>query len=80
VGASLLHCVGLADLAVDNDEQFIAVTAQLAQDLDRMQQIRRMLRERMAASPLVSPSVVLRSFESRLRDAWRAWCGGESSA
>lgn len=55
VGSSLLTRVGLRDwVAVDN-KGYVELAAAMAQDLERLAQLRASLRRRMQASPLLDP-------------------------
>lgn len=74
---SILHHVGLGDLAVDSPEAYIATAKELAGDLLRLKAIRTDLRERVAASPLCDSVAYVRSVETAYRDMWRSWCAGQ---
>jgi predicted O-linked N-acetylglucosamine transferase (SPINDLY family) len=52
VGVSLLTQLGLPEFIAGSVEEYIALAARWAGDLDRLGALRRGLRERMAASPL----------------------------
>jgi protein O-GlcNAc transferase len=75
-GVSFLTNVGLPDLIADSREQYIAIAAALAGDLDRLAQIRRSLRDRMRASPILDGPRFARNLESAYRAMWRTWCEG----
>jgi predicted O-linked N-acetylglucosamine transferase (SPINDLY family) len=53
MGASILHALGLDELAPDTPAQFVDSAARLALDLDRLRTLRATLCERMRASPLM---------------------------
>ncbi len=53
VGASLLHVVGLEDLVVDSVDAFATCAKGLAEDLDRLSDLRRGMRQRLKDSPLM---------------------------
>jgi protein O-GlcNAc transferase len=75
VGLDLLTRVGLSDLAAPDLPAYVAAAAALAQDLPRLRQIRRALRERMRASTLCDGKAFTSAFEGALRHIWRQWCG-----
>jgi len=69
---SMLHHVGLGDLAVDTPEAYVACARDLAGDIGRL----RTLRERTVTSPLCDAPAYARSLEAAYRDMWRQWCAG----
>jgi protein O-GlcNAc transferase len=79
-GWSQLCNLGLQELAVETPEKFVALAAELAGDLPRLQHLRGTLRERMQQSPLMDGKRFTRHMEEAYRQMWRAWCRGESLA
>ncbi|MGA2442513.1 MAG: tetratricopeptide repeat protein [Tepidisphaeraceae bacterium] len=81
VGFSLLSQVGLPELAASDPEQYVRVAAELAGDAKRLGELRRTLRARMEASPLMDAPRFARNVEAAYRQMWRNWCamGGNSS-
>jgi len=78
MGASLLTAATLPELVTDSEDQFVAVARQLADDPERLAALRRGLRARLRAAPLMDEAGFTRALESRYRDAWRRWCAGGS--
>lgn len=74
VGFDLLSQVGLAELAATDSDSYCATAMALANDLPRLQRLRRELRERMRASPLCDAPRFARAFEGALRAMWQQWC------
>jgi predicted O-linked N-acetylglucosamine transferase (SPINDLY family) len=70
-GLSQLHCLGLAELAVDTDAAFVATAVALATDLPRLTALRANLRARLEASALMDADRFARNIESLYRRAWR---------
>ncbi|MBV8780087.1 MAG: tetratricopeptide repeat protein [Phycisphaerae bacterium] len=68
VGCSLLHAVGLDEMVADSSQQYLDIAAALAEDGERLKQIRGGLRDRMIRSPLGD----VESFAKKLRDVYRA--------
>jgi predicted O-linked N-acetylglucosamine transferase (SPINDLY family) len=71
---SMLHHVGLGDMAVDTPEAYVACARDLAGDRARLRTLRETLRERVATSPLCDAPAYARSIEGAFRDMWRTWC------
>jgi predicted O-linked N-acetylglucosamine transferase (SPINDLY family) len=77
VGASLLTSVGLADLIGNRPEEYVSIAAGLAQNPEKLKEIRGTLRQRMQASPLMNGAQFARDVEEVYRDVWQRWCAGE---
>jgi predicted O-linked N-acetylglucosamine transferase (SPINDLY family) len=60
-------------IARDPDE-YIRLAVALSHDAPRLAGLRAMLRERMAASPLMDAARFARDVEHAYREMWRAWC------
>ena len=73
-GWSQLCNLDLKELAAETPEQFVAMAAQLAGDLPRLEDLRRTLRQRMLQSPLMDANRFARNMESVYRQIWRRWC------
>ncbi|HTV97852.1 MAG TPA: tetratricopeptide repeat protein [Steroidobacteraceae bacterium] len=71
-GLSQLFHVGLLDLAAASDQAFVASALALANDLGRLDALRRSLRETMTRSPLMDAVRFARNIEDAYRHAWRA--------
>ena len=79
VGVSLLTNIGLPDLIARSTEEFTSITAALASNLPTLAELRRTLRQRMLASPLMDGPRFARDVESAYRGAWRRWCADGGS-
>lgn len=64
VGVSILSCVGLEDCIAKTPEEYIAVASRLAGDIEALGELRRGLRPRMAASPLMDKAAFAAKLES----------------
>jgi predicted O-linked N-acetylglucosamine transferase (SPINDLY family) len=73
-GWSQLCNLGLQELAAQTPEQYVALVAQLAGDLPRLQELRATLRQRMQRSPLMDGPRFARQVEQAYRQMWRRWC------
>ncbi|MGD0464989.1 MAG: tetratricopeptide repeat protein [Tepidisphaeraceae bacterium] len=78
VGVSLLSNLGLPDLIARTEEEYLSIAVGLANDLPRLAEIRRTLRDRMKSSPLMNGREFARDVEAAYRDVWRRWCAGGS--
>ena len=74
VGFDLLSRVGLSELAAPDRGAYVALAAELAKDLPRLQRIRSELRQRMLGSPICDRKRFARQFEAALRQMWQQWC------
>ena len=74
VGVSLLNSLGLSDWAVRSWEEYQALAARRAEDLDGLARLRTGLRARMRASPLLDARAFTRNLEDAYRRMWRRWC------
>jgi predicted O-linked N-acetylglucosamine transferase (SPINDLY family) len=73
-GLSQLTNLGLTELVARTPEQYIQIAADLAKDLPRLTELRRTLRPRMQASPLMDAPRFARNVEAAYRQMWRNWC------
>jgi predicted O-linked N-acetylglucosamine transferase (SPINDLY family) len=79
-GLSQLTNLGLPELAVRLEEDFVRVAVDLARDLPRLAELRSTLRQRMENSVLMDAPRFARQVERAYREMWRAWCSRESAA
>ena len=78
-GWSQLCNLDLKELAAETPQQYIAIAAQLAGDLPRLDDLRRTMRQRMLQSPLMDANRFARNMESVYRQIWRRWCRDRQS-
>jgi predicted O-linked N-acetylglucosamine transferase (SPINDLY family) len=76
VGASLLTQVGLTDLIADSTEEYVEIAVALAGNPGRLDELHRLLRPRMAASPLCDEGAFACKMEAAFRTMWQHWCQG----
>lgn len=79
VGASLLEAAGLRALIATTPDEYLEVARSLLADRARLRELKRGLRARVLASPLVDGESLARRVEVACRDAWRAWCARRTS-
>ena len=73
-GLSQLMNLQLPELTASGPEQYVRIAAEMACDLPRLSELRRTLRSRMAASPLMDAPRFARDIEAAYREMWRTWC------
>jgi protein O-GlcNAc transferase len=78
-GWSQLSNLKLPELAATSPQQFVSIAAGLAHDLPRLAELRRTLRTRMEASPLMDAGGFTRDMEAAYRQIWRTWCESASA-
>jgi predicted O-linked N-acetylglucosamine transferase (SPINDLY family) len=61
-----MRCVGLDQLCAANEDAYAEIAIGLASNLDQLAQLRRTLRERMLASPVMDAAGFTREFERAL--------------
>lgn len=75
--ASILASAGLADWIAAGPEDYVRRAVAHAADASRLGVLRRTLRERLRASPLMDEAGFTRDLESAYRQMWRRYCQGE---
>ena len=73
-GKSILHAANLAELAADMPGQFVQIASDLARNVERLCFLRRNMRQRLRASPLLDHVGFALKLETEYRRMWQAWC------
>ncbi|CDH44155.1 tetratricopeptide repeat protein [Candidatus Contendibacter odensensis] len=73
-GDAILDAMGLSEWVADSVEDYLAIVARLASDLDALSVWRATLRGRMLASPLCDESGFTRDLENAYRQMWQIYC------
>jgi predicted O-linked N-acetylglucosamine transferase (SPINDLY family) len=76
VGASLLTQAGMTDWIAKSVDEYVQIALGLAADPAKLLELRRGLRQRLAASRLCDGNAFARKFENAYRSIWRGWCEG----
>jgi predicted O-linked N-acetylglucosamine transferase (SPINDLY family) len=71
VGVSLLNNAGLGDLVATSADEYVAIAANLARDVERRRALRSGLRQQLTRSPLMDGRAFAAAVEAALREAWR---------
>ena len=74
VGVSILSRVGAVDLIAQDQSAYIQQAVTLANDIERLVELRRGFRTRLANSSLTRASDVTRALEGAFRAMWLDWC------
>jgi predicted O-linked N-acetylglucosamine transferase (SPINDLY family) len=74
VGVSLLSNVGLHELIATSPEEYVAKAIDLAHDMEKLQSLRKCLRDIMACSPLTDAKRFTIHLEEAYRRMWIKWC------
>ena len=74
VGVSLLSSVGLEELIAESAEDYVQKAIDLANNEERLQELRTNLRPRMQTAPLTNADLITRSLEDAYRTIWRRFC------
>lgn len=77
-GNSLLSNLGLREMIARTPEEYVAIGVALAQDLDRLRELRAGMRERIGKSPLTDAVGVTRHLEAAYRKMWAKYAGGQT--
>lgn len=80
VGLCHLTNIGMPELLAENEAAYVDLAVRLANDPATLTRIRRDLRRRMAASPLMDGARYVRALENAYRVMWRRWCAGAPPA
>jgi protein O-GlcNAc transferase len=74
MSASILTTVGVPELIARDAAEFTCIAATLAQNPDRMSELRATMRPRLAQSPLTDAKRFTQDLQDAFRRAWREWC------
>jgi len=73
-GISLLSNVGLLELIAKTHDEYIGIAINLASDIEKLQLLRKSLRDRMSHSPLTDAKRFTANLEMCYRKMWENWC------
>jgi protein O-GlcNAc transferase len=74
VGVSLLRSTDLAELIAETPDEYVERALGLAQNPDRLRQLRAAQRGVMLRSPLMDAQSFTRALEAAYREMWVRWC------
>lgn len=73
-GESLLHNAGLPDWVAATEDAYVAQAVRLSSDPWPLMELRKHLRSRLSASPVLDAPRFARHLETALRDMWSEYC------
>ena len=73
-GLMHLSNIGLPQLVATDSDAFVKIAANLARDLDGLEDIRHDLRGRMSRSPIMDEDRYIAFLDAELRRIWKDWC------
>jgi protein O-GlcNAc transferase len=76
--ASILEALGLDDWVAPSIDEYVQVAVERANDKEQLSELRRTLRPRLQASPLMDEERFVRDLEAAYRQMWREWCATAS--
>ena len=69
-----LSVVGLPELVARDQDEYVELVVELANNTDRLAGLRAALREKMASSPICDGKKFAEGFTAIMREIWRNWC------
>ncbi len=73
VGYSILTTVDLKQLIAHNEQEYIDIAKRLSEDIDLLTKLRRTMRHRLMASPLLNHKFFTLRLEAAYRQMWFQW-------
>jgi predicted O-linked N-acetylglucosamine transferase (SPINDLY family) len=73
-GVSLLSNVGLPELIATTEDEYTGIAVHLASDIEKLDLLRKGLRDRMSHSPLTDAERFTANLELCYRKMWEDWC------
>lgn len=74
VGMSILNRVGLDEFIARDVDDYVAITTNLSNDIDKLSQIHDFLRDRMQSSPICNGPGFCLALENAYREMWKKFC------
>lgn len=71
---TILNQTGLADLGATTTEQYIDVAVRLAENINRLELLRKTLRSMMNEAPIRNPKLIAENVLKSCEDMWLDWC------
>ncbi len=75
---SHLSTIGLPELVAESAADYVDIAVNLANDIDRLRDLRQDLRGMMRGSPSLDGKAFADGFSEILRNIWRDWCAGKN--
>jgi len=78
LASRVLSICGHSDWIAGSREDYVRLAVELASDASRLDRLRREIRPRLQASPLLDHAGVTRELEAAYRNMWQRWCDGDA--
>lgn len=69
-----MQMAGFPHFVTTSEDEYIEQALAISNDLEGLNAVRQVLRERLASNSAKDPIILTRQFEGLVRDAWREWC------
>ncbi len=80
IGAGLMANLGLVEWVAADEDAYVAKAAAFAGRIDALDDLRRTLRDRMRASPLMDETGFAAAVDQAFRTMWQDWCRTQPAA
>jgi protein O-GlcNAc transferase len=80
MGLSLMTAIGLPEFVAQTPEEYVQIGVRFANDLPKLREIRRTMRDRLTASPLLDGATYTKNLEAAYRHVWKKWCACASNS
>lgn len=74
VAYSILNHIGHPELAADSKDDYVRIARELANDRERLRELRKTIKNDMINSPLCDDKAYARSVDAAFRDMWQRFC------
>jgi protein O-GlcNAc transferase len=74
VASSIVTHAGFPELVAENHEEYVDLAVKLTNDLEKLNEMRSTLRDKIHASALCQSGPYARNVEAAIRDMWKTWC------
>ncbi len=74
MGVTILTNAGMPELIAKNEDEYVKIAVDLANDRERLKKLRHGLRERVKNSPVMDQQKFAHNMEHAYREMWRKYC------
>lgn len=79
IGASLMNRVNLPEMIAHTEQEYVDIAINFSQDLQRLNQLRTGMRQRLDVNLDASILTLTKSVESEYSAMWRKWCASQNA-
>ncbi len=73
MGVTILTNAGLSELIAKDTDEYVSIAVDLAKNHEKLRKLRKGLREKLAASPVMDQEKFVRNMENAFRGMWKEW-------